>query len=470
MVNGTPVPRRRHPAYSAHTPWYGRVRWWRPSRRDRGPDAIDIAVAAVSFAAFTVPGALRRADGSGPGGYGSTAHVLLFGALAVAPLIVRRRWPLSVLAGVAVVHCVAALVGVRFTPFVSNAGPAMAVAVLTVADRHPRRTSLLTCTAATAATAIAAAVGLYLHPDQDQDAVQILIAAPAWLLGDALRTRRGYRHRLALEGQRQTAERERRIRAEERLQVSRDVHDVVSHTLSMIAVRSGVARLLLDERPDEARDALTAIETTSRSALDEVRRVLRHTRQEAGETAWGAAPKAWGVAADRGGEPTLADLGPMVAGLRDAGLELSYRSTGRPRSYPRVLETSAYRIVQEALTNVVKHAGATCAQVEVHHGQRELVISVVDDGRPHQHAGAALSPGGSTSSSGAAARPDGGSGLGLIGMRERAELFDGTLSAGPREEGGFAVVVHLPIEHDVDDEPDVDAADQVDAGYPVDDD
>lgn len=438
MVKGTSVPTPRS-AGSTRTSGYSRLPSWRPSRRDR-VGAGDVVLAAVSFAAFTLPGAAGVTIGSGPDTYGSTTHVVLFGALAVAPLVVRRRWPVAALVGVTAVECAATLLGVRFTPFVSNAGPVMALAVFVVADRCPRRRSLFWCGAATIATAAAAAAAMPLHPDQDQDLVQVLLAAPAWLLGDALRVRRDYQRRLAWESQREAAERERRIRAEERLQVSRDVHDVVSHTLSMIAVRSGVARLLLDERPAEARDALIAIETTSRSALDEVRHVLRQTRHGAGQAAQDLASGPSG-GSERAGGPTLRDLEPMVTGLRHDGLRVSYRGTGQARDYLPVLETSAYRIVQEALTNVVKHADATCAQVEVHHGHQELVVSIVDDGRVHQHTG----PGPGDEARSGVRRPNGhNGGLGLVGMRERAELFGGTLTAGPRDEGGFAVVARFP--------------------------
>ncbi|MCM3922332.1 histidine kinase [Frankia sp. AiPs1] len=435
----------------------------------------------------------------GADAYGSTAHILLFGALAAAPLIAARRWPLPVLASVTAVLCAAAFAGVRFTPLVSNAGPALGVAVLTVADHHPRRMSLAASTAAVAATALSAAVAMRLYPDQKQDLVQALIAATAWLVGDAFRTRRRYRSRLALEACREAAERERRIRAEERLRVARDVHDVVSHTLSLIAVRSGVARLLED--PREAREALSVIETTSRSALDEVRRVLRSTRQEIREPSvrsdatpttrpqtgttgvLGRADRAVSSAgrpkrdeSARAGEqasaddrarvtePKLADLDHLVAGLQRRGFHTSYRRTGTERCYLPVLETSVYRIVQEALTNVVRHANATEAQVTVHDGPRELVVSIVDDGHAppggpeHHHSNetpavcrsghARYDPAGEPGAP--HSRPPesdraSGPGLGLVGMRERAELFAGTLSAAPRGRGGYAVVARFPV-------------------------
>ncbi|WP_041938711.1 MULTISPECIES: sensor histidine kinase [Frankia] len=467
--------------------------------RSAGPGAVDVAVALASFALFSLPAALTPTVSPGADAYGSTSHILLFGVLCAAPLIAARRWPLPVLASVTAVLCAAAFAGVRFTPLVSNAGPALGVAVLTVADHHPRRTSLAASTAAVASIAVSTAVAMRLYPDQEQDLVQALIAAAAWLVGDAFRTRRRYRCRLALEARREAAERERRIRAEERLRVARDVHDVVSHTLSLIAVRSGVARLLED--PREAREALSVIETTSRSALDEVRRVLRSTRQEIEEPSGrsdatltarpereptgvssradqtvpssGQPERAESVQADerfsadapaRITEPKLADLDHLVAGLQRHGFRTSYRRTGTERCYLPVLETSVYRIVQEALTNVVRHADATEAQVSVHDGPRELVVRIVDDGRTspgspeHHHSeatpadrridqarcGLADAPTGSASG-----RPEpdtaSGPGLGLVGMRERAELFAGTLSAGPHEGGGFAVVARFPL-------------------------
>ncbi|EIV94619.1 signal transduction histidine kinase [Frankia sp. QA3] len=468
------------------------------ARADRraGPGAIDVAIVLVSFALFTLPAALTPTVAPGADSYGSTAHILLFGALAAAPLIAARRSPLAVLATIAAVLCTAALAGVRFTPFVSNAGPALGIAVLTVAEHHARRMSVAAGATAVAAIAVATAVAMRLYPDQEQDLVQALIAAAAWLVGDVFRTRRRYRSRLALEARREAMERERRIRAEERLRVARDVHDVVSHTLSLIAVRSGVARLLLDENPGEAREALSVIETTSRSALDEVRRVLRSTRQEirdpSGQTDASQTPRPQvepaeskipglsdqpvepdkhvrGAGAARAGEqtggdeptrePTLADLDHLVAGLRRRGFRTSYRRTGAHRHYPPVLETSVYRIVQEALTNVVRHANAAEAQVAVHDGPRELIVTIVDDGhgspggKPHRGGGDAPADGQHDQAGeprGPTTRwpePDRGSGpgLGLIGMRERAELFAGTLTAGPRARGGFAVVVRFPI-------------------------
>ena len=291
----------------------------------------------------------------------------------------------------------ATLAGVRFTPFVSNAGPNLAIAVFTAADRCDRRSSLTVTILTGLATWAVLPLGIHLHPGQDQDVVQAVAEVPAWLAGDMVRTRRIYRQRLELETRRRAAEKEGRARAEERLRLSRDVHDVVSHSLSMIAVRSGVARLLLDDQPGEARVALSAIETASRSALDELRHLLRQIRDPAArqETA----------------TPVLGDLPALVARLRESGLDLGYRCTGQPGAYSTALELSAYRIAQEALTNVAKHAPTASAWLEVAHGQSELTITVTDDGPgPPQPT----------------PRP---AGLGIAGMRERAALLDGQLTA-----------------------------------------
>jgi signal transduction histidine kinase len=238
---------------------------------------------------------------------------------------------------------------------------------------------------------------------------------PGWFVGDAVRTRRRYRQSLARESDHQAAEKEARIRAEERLRLSRDVHDVVSHSLSMIAVRSGVARLVLDEKPGEARAALAAIETTSRSALDEVRQLLRQIREPSEPAAY------------RG--PLTSDIPDLVRRLQENGLNLTYQHSGQPGSYGGSVEISAYRIAQEALTNVTRHAPAACATLRVMRDRSQITITVTDDGS------GGVPPDG-------AARP----GLGIAGMRERALLHGGEFRAGPRPGGGFEVVAVLPAE------------------------
>jgi signal transduction histidine kinase len=381
----------------------------------RTPDLIDLLIAVGCLAAFSGPVLSGLAAGAG-----SRLEIAVFSVLAAGPLTFRRRWPIAILAVLVIVYASSTLLGVQFTPFVSSAGPNLAIAIFTVADRYDRRTSLLAYGLAALATWAVLGLGIYLHPGLDQDAVQAGVMIPGWFVGDAVRTRRNYRCALASQADRQAAQTEARIRAEERLRLSRDVHDVVSHSLSMIAVRSGVARLVLDERPGEARAALTAIETASRAALDEVRQLLRQIRDR-GQDASGEGP-------------VTSDIPGLVRRFTDSGLDVTYR--GGPAelgSYGAAVEMSAYRIVQEALTNVTRHAPGACATLQVTRNEDQITIAVTDDGGGREPDAEPASLGG---------RP----GLGIAGMRERALLLGGVFRAGPRPGGGFEVVAILPAE------------------------
>ena len=412
-------------------PWFARLSAGLATRfrHRRTPDLIDVLIAAGCFAAFSGPVLTGLAAGPGP-----RPAIAVFSVLAAAPLIVRRRWPIATLAVLVIVYASSTLLGVQFTPFVSSAGPNLAIAIFTVADRYDRRASLLAYGFAAIATWAVLGLSIYLHPGLDQDAVQAGVMIPGWFIGDAVRTRRNYRRSLASQAQRQAAQTEARIRVEERLRLSRDVHDVVSHSLSMIAVRSGVARLVLDERPGEARAALAAIETASRSALEEVRQLLRQIREP-------------GQAASVEG-PVTSDIPELVRRFTDSGLELTYRPTGpgEPGSYGAAVEMSAYRIAQEALTNVTRHAPAACAELEVRREANQMTIKVTDDGRARSGDGGAPGEPGGEPGSGERGR-SGEPGLGIAGMRERALLHGGAFRAGPRQGGGFEVVAVLPSEH-----------------------
>lgn len=385
---------------------------WFADRSGRvGPDVFDWAVAAVCFIAFTVP---VLAGAGSAHALGATAA---FGVMAAAPLIVRRRWPVTVVLVLTAVYVAAALADVAFTPFISNAGPNLAVAVFTTADRSRRRWSATAACVAGAATWASLLVAVRLHPGHGQDAVQLVAVVAAWLAGDTTRAIREYRRQLRLLERRRAAEEFRLVRAEERVRLSREVHDVVSHSLSAIAVQAGVARLVLAQQPAEAAAALAAIETASRSALDELRNLLRQLRDP--------------VAAEEAATPALADLPALVDKLRRAGLDVTWHSTGQPRSYRAAVEFSAYRITQEALTNVTKHASGARARVEIGYGADALTVTVSDDGGQHPR-----SP---------AARGAPGGGMGIPGMRERAELLGGTLHAAPEGGGGFTVTAWLPV-------------------------
>jgi signal transduction histidine kinase len=212
------------------------------------------------------------------------------------------------------------------------------------------------------------------------------------------------------------AEQVRQALAEERSQIARELHDIVAHAMSVIAVRSGVARMVIDTDPQQAREALAIIETTTRRSLAEMRllvSVLRDPRD---------------TDAELSPAPGLGDLDRLVSDTAVAGVAVDLRIDGDVRPLPPVADLSAYRIVQEALTNVVRHAGPTRAHVLISYRAGGLSIEVTDDGRDGPSPSAARN----------------GSGHGLIGMRERAALFGGELSAGPHA-AGFRVRASLPM-------------------------
>jgi signal transduction histidine kinase len=260
----------------------------------------------------------------------------------------------------------------------------------------------------------------------DQVSSNVIVAVAAWFVGDSVRARRAYVAGLSLqaeERQRRELELAQSSITEERLQIARELHDVVAHSLSVIAIQSGVGGHVLDMQPEEARKALAAVEATSRSALEELRRVLGVLRRhDAGEPT--LLPS-----------PGLADIDRLLEQCRAAGLAVTYRLRGRPMPVSPSLDLSVYRIVQEALTNVTKHAGTAQAAVDITFDDEAVVISVTDGGALHRN-GHVLPP-----NQGDAARAH----HGIIGMRERTAMFGGSLIAAPRPEGGFQVLARLPF-------------------------
>ncbi|WP_262284039.1 sensor histidine kinase [Micromonospora sp. MA102] len=377
--------------------------------RGLGPVAwqrVDTVVAVALLVGLTGPQLLGARPGDDP-----PLAILALGAGASLPLAFRRQRPVPVLAITVACAVTASLLGIGYTPFGSNAGPAVGLAMYTVADRMSRRVSLGALAGVVAATFCSAWVATWLHGGQE-NAVHVVAAAVGWLVGDTVRTRRAFRTEMAVWQRRELAERTRLAIAEERVRVSREVHDVISHNLSVIAVRSGIGRLLFDTRPDEARTALAEIETVSRKALGEVRRLLGAVRGE-GHTA---------------PAPTLADLPALVAEVTSSGVEVTLERAELPPVLPSALELTVYRIVQEALTNVVKHAGRTRARVVVSYADEVLLVEVSDDG-----------------SRDGEGRQAGEPGWGLVGIRERAALFGGTAETGLRRDGGFQVSVRFPV-------------------------
>jgi signal transduction histidine kinase len=291
-------------------------------------------------------------------------------------------------------------------------GVPLAFALFCVTSLRPVRTAAVALTAA-----LAVAVSTALPRFEHTGAVVpfALLFAVAWAVGFAVGQRRRYLHALL----RQEQDRADREAAAERLRIARELHDGIAHSMSVISVQAGYGRLVLDDRPDDARGALEAIETTGRETLVELRRMLGVLHEDTDDG------DGTGEAAALAPAPRLADLDRLAERTRRPGLRIGLAVTGHARPLPAGLETAAYRIVQEALTNVLKHAQASTAQISVAYGPGELTLTVTDDGT---------------------ARPaPSRAGHGLTGMRQRLALYGGTLQAGPAETGGFRVRASIPL-------------------------
>jgi len=244
------------------------------------------------------------------------------------------------------------------------------------------------------------------------------LMAIAWFAGVTLRERAGRAVEAqgrAIRAEREREENARRAVFEERVRIARELHDVVAHHVSMMGVQAGAARMVIDRDRSRAKDALAVIEASSRQAVDELHRLLGFLRQA-------------GDADDLAPSPGVRQLHRLAAGMGDSELAVHVGVEGDERPLPPTVDVSAYRIVQEALTNTLKHAQASRADVRLRYWPGELEVEIIDDGL------------------GGAGPPGDGSGLGLIGMRERAALHGGRLRAGPEPGGGFAVRVHLPTQ------------------------
>ncbi|MCP2315913.1 Signal transduction histidine kinase [Nocardia amikacinitolerans] len=237
----------------------------------------------------------------------------------------------------------------------------------------------------------------------------------AWYVGRRLRLRAERDDRLS----REQAEEEHRIRIEERTRIARELHDVVAHRVSMMTVQAGAAKVVASHDPEAAHQAMAAVEDAGRQALDELRHLLGVLRPDLDHDGLGP-------------QPGLSDLPGLVEEVRRAGLDISVTTENIRASLAARVELSAYRIVQEALTNVLKHSGPrTRTEVHLRGTQcgRGITIEVLDDGRATR-SGPSIDK-----------RP---AGHGIIGMRERAQLLGGNLEAGPRPGGGFQVLAELP--------------------------
>ena len=341
-------------------------------------------------------------------------------ALQTLPIAVRRRNPLRILA----------LTGAATTLYYVSGYPdstgflGVLTAFYTVAANEPRRRAMLAA-AITTIGILVSLLGYAAFSSLQSWATSLgstfFFFSVAWLVGDNLRVRRAYTKELEDRATDLMAEREDRASMaviEERARIARELHDVVAHYVSVMVVQAAGARRIADKDPAAARGALEAVESAGRTALAEMRRMLEVLRADD---------------PGMGPQPGLGELNRLIEHVRGVGLPVELRIEGSACSMPAGMDLAAYRIVQEALTNTVKHGGKANARVTVTYTTDTLEIEVIDDGR-----GAAAPllsmgvPGGH----------------GLIGMKERVALFGGQLSVGPVLTGGYRVFARMPIEPD----------------------
>jgi signal transduction histidine kinase len=374
--------------------------------------ATDVAVAALTGVAqvgLTI-GASRNQPDRLP------LDLLAFLLLVVGPVALLWRWrsPAGVLGVVMASNVLYFALGYPYGP----AWLALIVAFWTAVTGGARRAAWVTAFVGLAAYYVLAAL-----LDRVPPATAAPIAAHlGWLLlvlAVAEVAMAGRQRRLAAE--RTRAEEERRRAGEERMRIARELHDVLAHNISLINVQAGVALHLMDEQPGQSRSALEAIKQASNDALKELRSVLDVLRQ--GDEAPPRAPASG-----------LASLDRLVAGAEATGLPVSAKVEGTPRPLPAGTDLAAFRIVQESLTNVTRHAGPARATVLVRYGKEDLTVQVDDNGKGPSAA-------------------NGAGGNGIRGMRERVSALGGELSTGPRPGGGFRVLAYLPLDPGEGDQP-----------------
>ncbi|GAA2292148.1 sensor histidine kinase [Streptomyces atrovirens] len=339
------------------------------------------------------------------------AECLVVAATAL-PVAVRRLWPLPVLGVVLVMTTASIVLDTMRDPFVASA-----CALYSVALEGRGGLRVFTASAGLVGLAGVFARPLASVPYWWMNGPGLILfgwatMGGAWVVGRAVAERRAYAAGLA----KQSAQ---RAVAEERLHIAREVHDIVSHSMGLIVVKASIANHVARSRPQEAYDALRVIESISRSALSDVRVLLGVLRS--------GIPGEGPVAAETAPTLGVSALPELAERARSAGVEVDLRVTHADR-LPEGVGLSVFRIVQEALTNVVKHAAPARCRVMVEAAADEVSIEVTDDGRP-----------------GASARPRPG-GQGLVGMRERVEAYGGTFFSGTMPEGGFRVAARIPFE------------------------
>jgi signal transduction histidine kinase len=329
-------------------------------------------------------------------------------AIAGLSLIGRRRWPVATL-GVTL----AAVWGYLLLNYPE--GPIWIALIVALFNAMIRGYRLVVWGALVIGYPLFVFLPSVIGREEHAPSAVAAVGIAAWLLvlgtvAEIARIRRERR----LEMERMRAEEARRRASDERLRIARELHDVLAHNISLINVQAGVALHLIDEQPEQARTALAAIKQASKETLGELRSVLSILRQVDED-------------APRAPAPSVARLDALISNASAAGLQVRTEVTGTPRTLPAGVDLAAFRIIQEALTNVTRHAGKATATIRVGYGERDLTVQVEDDGNGSGQ--------GSTS----------GGGNGIPGMRERASALGGELQAGPRPGGGFRVLARLPL-------------------------
>jgi signal transduction histidine kinase len=407
--------------YAWHMEHIGRIR----TSLDRHPRITDSVIALV-LGALAILSVRLVWPTAGPETLASERMAIFLVGLLVAPLIWRRRAPLAVLAIMTALLAYYYVLGMPESFWANNAwalalygagayggerwrNPVRAVAVAVLAGVVARELMWRELHDAAASRLSLMAVGIL--------STGVILAA-VWWFGDVTRIRREREAELVERTLQLDHEREanaRRAVLDERMRIARELHDVVAHHVSLMGIQAAAARRVLTRQPATAERSLACIEETSRQAVREMHRLLGFLRQE-------PEPES------RAPQPSMRELGALIDQMRAAGLPVVLTIEGEARSLPPSVDLSAYRIVQEALTNTLKHAGPATAEVTVRYSDQDLEIEISDDGH-HDSSLAAHSS----------------SGKGLVGMRERVSLLGGRLQIGANAEAGFAVRAYLPL-------------------------
>ncbi|HEY7282296.1 MAG TPA: sensor histidine kinase [Actinomycetota bacterium] len=378
------------------------------------PLFVDAAIALALFALTLVEMSTTHCDCSSA----DTSLTVMFMALGTLPLVLRRRYPFTVMLVIGVSAIVYDVLQIPPDPYTAIFG--IFLALYSVAAYGKRDRAFIALGILVVAEIVLNIPPISGHQDFRDVVTSAAILGGGWILGDSARARR--RRDELLRERAERAERERAITAEkaaleERSRIAREIHDVVTHSVSVIAVQAGAARTVVEEHPEQAVEALRSIERISRETMAELRRSLGVLRDPAG-------------AAELAPQPGLDALDDLVAQFGGTGLTVEAAVEGDPAPLPSGLDLAAYRVVQEALTNALRYAGPATARVVVRYRPETLEVSVADDGRGPP----------ATNGNGPAS-----GGQGLTGMRERVEAYGGTLLAGPGEGGGFEVRATFPL-------------------------